>query len=147
MGKVLLVADASWVVNDVHASLSMGDWEVVDLDDPARVVEVVDETDADAVIVDLQVDAMGGMAVIRELRAAFEDEARPRMILLLDRVADRFLARRAGADAAVLKPFTAQTLRQALGPGSPPAVPEGPAERETPARQRRPKAPPRRRTG
>jgi DNA-binding response OmpR family regulator len=34
--------------------------------------------------------------------------------LLLDRDADKFLAHRAGADVAVVKPFSAQDLRAAI---------------------------------
>jgi CheY-like chemotaxis protein len=37
-------------------------------------------------------------------------------VLLLDRAADAFIARRAGADAHVLKPINAAELRQAVAP-------------------------------
>jgi DNA-binding response OmpR family regulator len=68
----------------------------------------------DAVIVDMQVQSMGGMAVVRDIRAAFQSGPRPRTVLLLDRSADTFLAKRAGADAWVLKPFQDSELRTAL---------------------------------
>jgi AmiR/NasT family two-component response regulator len=52
--------------------------------------------------------------VVRSIRQATDLTDRPRMVLLLDRSADEFLARRAGADASVLKPFDASDLRKAL---------------------------------
>ena len=115
MPKALLVTDSEWVRNDVHAALSLGDWEIADLDDPQRTVEQVSNLEADVVLVDMQVRSMGGMAVIRDIRGVLDEESRPRTVLLLDRSADEFLARRAGADASVIKPFTAHALREAVG--------------------------------
>lgn len=115
MSKVLVVADADWVVNDIHASLGVGDWSVEVVADPKASVAAVTEHHPDVVVVDLQVGSMGGMAVVREIRAAHEGGGRPRLVMLLDRRADVFLAGRAGADAWVLKPFEAQELRAALG--------------------------------
>jgi DNA-binding response OmpR family regulator len=67
------------------------------------------------VIVDLQVRNMGGMAVVRDIRATVPADVTPRLVILLDRTVDGFLAKRAGADAWVVKPFTDHALRQALG--------------------------------
>lgn len=114
MPKALLVTDSTWVVNDVSAALSLGDWEIDELDDPRMAVERVEETSPDAVIVDMQVTSMGGMAVIRDIRSTIDKESRPRTVLLLDRSVDRFLAGRAGADASVIKPFEAGELRASL---------------------------------
>lgn len=119
MSKLLLVADASWVANEVKAALSLGDWEVDELDDPRRATDLTKELRPDALVVDMQVGSMGGMAVIRGVRSEVDPGERPRMVLLLDRKADQFLAKRAGADACVLKPITASVLRSALrGPGA-----------------------------
>ena len=59
---------------------------------------------------------MGGMAIIRALKedAAIEQTAALPVVLLLDRSADAFLAKRAGADAWVQKPFTPFELRNAV---------------------------------
>lgn len=116
MSKVLLVADAEWVVNEVKGALALGGWEIETLDDPRIVTDVITERSPDAVIVDLQVGSMGGMAVVRSIRQTFESPNRPRTVLLLDRSADDFIGRRAGADARVLKPITASVLRSALTP-------------------------------
>jgi DNA-binding response OmpR family regulator len=114
MPKALLVTDSTWVINDVSAALCLGDWEIDQLDDPGVTVARVEETSPDAVIVDMQVTSMGGMAVIRDIRSHIEEESRPRTVLLLDRSADQFLAGRAGADASVIKPFEAEELRASL---------------------------------
>lgn len=115
----LVIADLEWVVNDVLASLPRGDWEVEVLDDPVQSGAKVAEIDPDVVIVDLQVRNMGGMAVVREIKASLEGEELPLLVILLDREVDGFLAKRAGADAWVVKPFSSHQLRLALGATSP----------------------------
>jgi CheY-like chemotaxis protein len=115
MPSALLVADAAWIVNDVQASLSRGDWDIEVLDDPVRAASLVAEQAPDVVIVDLQVRNMGGMAVVRDIKATVPINETPRLVILLDRTVDGFLAKRAGADAWVVKPFTDHALRQALG--------------------------------
>lgn len=114
MPKALLVTDASWVDNDVQAALALGDWHIEPIQDPARAADRVINAYFDAVIVDMQVANMGGMAVIRAIRQATVDRHRPRLVLLLDRIADRFIAKRSGADAAVIKPINSADLRRAL---------------------------------
>ena len=114
MPSALLVADATWVVNDVQASLSRGDWRIDVLADPAHASARVAESLPDVVIIDLQVRNMGGMAVVRDIRATVGAGEMPRLVILLDREVDGFLAKRAGADAWVVKPFTDHDLRAAL---------------------------------
>ncbi|MYH55394.1 MAG: response regulator transcription factor [Acidimicrobiia bacterium] len=107
--KVMLVSDASWVRNQVGAALS-GSAQVVPVADPYQV-----ETTAkgmDLSIVDMQVGSMGGMAITRTLKA-LGSQTGP-ILLLLDRSADSFLAKRAGADSWLVKPFNPQELRKAL---------------------------------
>lgn len=116
MARVLLVADADWVVNEVRSALALGDWEIEVIEDPRKVNGAIEERAPEAVIVDLQVGSMGGMAVVRSIRQDFYGEDRPRTVLLLDRSADDFIARRAGADARVLKPIMSSVLRAALAP-------------------------------
>jgi len=115
MPTALVVSDGAWVTNEVRAALSVGSWHIEETDDPRSVTERVQESRLDAVIIDMQVGSKGGMAVVRSIRQATDAVNRPRTVLLLDRSADRFLARRAGADAAVLKPINAAELRSALG--------------------------------
>jgi DNA-binding response OmpR family regulator len=115
MPTVLLVADDDWVRNDVEAALSDATTSVETTDDPRRVVHVGVEFDPDLYVVDMQIGSMGGMAVTRALKDAFGAGIVPErpIVLLLDRSADAFLGKRAGADEWVQKPFTAQDLRAA----------------------------------
>lgn len=114
MPTALVIADAHWVLDDVEAALSYGDWQIEALSDPRLAAARVVESAPDVVIIDLQVHSMGGMAIIRSIRAAFQDSPPPRTVLLLDRSADTFIARRAMADTSVVKPFTAAELRSAV---------------------------------
>ena len=115
MPTAVVVADGSWVTNEVRSALSVGSWRIEEIDDPRSVTDRLEESRVDAVIIDMQVGSKGGMAVVRSIRQATDPLTRPRTVLLLDRTADRFLARRAGADASVLKPINAAELRAALG--------------------------------
>lgn len=115
MSRLLLVSDSEWVVNDVRAGLGVGTWDLSVLAEPRDAATRVEHDIPDVVVIDLQIGSMGGMAVVRSIRAAFDEDDRPRLVLLLDREADEFLARRAGADAWVVKPFSSHDLRLALG--------------------------------
>lgn len=115
MARVMVVADDAWVENDVRAALTDPGTVISAVSDPRQAVEAAASEGADLAVVDLQVGSMGGMAVVRALRSAMatEEIGRLRTVMLLDRSADRFLARRAGADESVIKPFSAQELRAA----------------------------------
>jgi CheY-like chemotaxis protein len=114
--KALVVCDTEWVRTDVHAALIEPGTILVDEDDPARSAEHARTENVDVVVADLQVGSMGGMAITRSLKEAASllgEEAVP-VVLLLDRNADTFIAKRAGAAAWVRKPFTAFELRSAV---------------------------------
>lgn len=116
MPKALVVADGSWVTNEVKSALSVGSWELDVVSDPRAVIDRLEDSRVDVVVVDMQIGSKGGMAVIRSIRQSSDEFSRPRLVLLLDRSADEFLARRAGADAFVLKPINAAELRRAITP-------------------------------
>jgi len=113
------VCDVPWVQNQVRAALS-GAHEIVSVTDPYAAEEAATAEGADLAIVDMQVGSMGGMAITRSLKGATPG-AVP-IVLLLDRRADAFIARRSGADAWLLKPFTAQELRSVLAAAVPVGV-------------------------
>ena len=114
--KVLLVADETWIQNEAKAALSDPDTVIRQVEAPRTVAREAEEFKPNVVIVDMQVASMGGMAVARALREAEFAEEIPAtsIVLLLDRKADEFLARRAAANAWVVKPFTPQQLRAAI---------------------------------
>lgn len=117
MPRVLVVADEPWITNEVHATLTGRDFELIDHADPATAADSAVAESADVVVVDLQVDAMGGMAITRAVREATGDRDSPGLpvVLLLDRSADGFLAKRAGAAAWLTKPFTSHQMQAAVG--------------------------------
>ncbi|CAN5405219.1 MAG: response regulator transcription factor [Acidimicrobiia bacterium] len=137
MSRILLVADVVWVRNDVRAALSDPDYEVIETADAETAAQAAYHHDVDAVVVDLQVGSRGGMAVTREVRALSHllDRPAPGVIMLLDRTVDAFLAKRAGADGWMPKPFTARQLRSAIAaaierppvPGRPEPADEAPS--------------------
>ncbi len=114
--KILLVADTPWIRNEALAALSEPDMVVREHVDPRTATTVAAEFQPDVTIVDLQVGSMGGMAVVRALKdAEFAGDMPPcSVLLLLDRAADEFLARRSAADGWVVKPFNPQQLRAAI---------------------------------
>jgi len=114
MTTVLLVADHRSTIDRVHASLSEPGVEVVDHENPRTAAETAYALGVDAVLVDMQVGAMGAMAVARDVRAgAGGDEPIP-VTILLDRQADGFLAGRSGARNWLLKSAPASQLREAV---------------------------------
>lgn len=115
MTDILVVSDASWVVNDVRSALTDPRFSIRVVDDPRAAAAAATTEKTDLVIVDLQVGSMGGMAVTRAVRDVAADEAaRTPIVLLLDRDADGFLAGRSGADAWLRKPFSADDLRSTI---------------------------------
>ena len=76
------------------------------------------EHDPDLVVLDMQIANMGGIAVSIDLR---NEESggrvpRARILLLLDRRDDAFIARRADVDLTLVKPVDAGVLRRAAKP-------------------------------
>lgn len=117
MTTIFVVAEAPWVRNDVLSAADDTRQEIAVIDDPRSAVgQIAAGGPGSVAVVDMQVGSMGGMALCRAIREAGGAGSLPPtpVVLLLDRRADAFLARRAGAAAWVLKPFTAHQLRAAL---------------------------------
>jgi DNA-binding response OmpR family regulator len=116
MPKVMVASDASWVRDQVKAALVNPGFEVIEVSRGQDVRRVVGEVDPDLVVVDLQIGNMGGMAVSIDLRLEESAGRLPHVpvLLLLDREADKFLARSAQADAVLVKPFDPGTLRRTV---------------------------------
>jgi len=110
---VLVATDAEHVHDEVEAALG-GDHAVVRVHAGAEVLDAVAAHEPALVVLDLQIGNMGGMAACLDLR--LEERAGrigpQRILMLLDRDADDFLARRAEADAWTVKPVDALALRR-----------------------------------
>jgi CheY-like chemotaxis protein len=114
--KVLVAADARWVREQVQAALVGTGQEVIEVTRGQDVREAVAEHHPDLVVLDLQIGNMGGIAVAIDLHLEESGGRLPHVLilLLLDREADRFLAKRVGAEAELVKPVDPGTLRRAV---------------------------------
>jgi len=110
---VLVATDADHVHDEVAAALG-GDHEVVRVHAGAEVLAAVTAHQPVLVVLDLQIGNMGGMAACLDLRLEQRADRVPaqRIVMLLDRDADAFLAHRAEADAWVVKPVDPLVLRR-----------------------------------
>ncbi len=115
MPVVLLATDADHLHDEVDAAVGDESTTVHRVRSGREVVPAVKQLEPDLVVLDLQIGNMGGMATCLSLRSE-EGAGRlgPRPVLmLLDRSADVFLARRADADGWLVKPLDAFRLRRA----------------------------------
>ena len=117
MAKVLLATDADWIYDEVEAALD-GDHEVIRVRRGADVGPTVLAHAPELAVLDLQIGNMGGVAVAIDLRLEESGGRLPhvRILLLLDRRDDVFIARRADVDLTLVKPVDAGVLRRAAAP-------------------------------
>ena len=107
MTDVLVATDADWVFDEVDAALGDAETTVHRVRTGAEVRPFVKEHEPDLVVLDLQIGNMGGIATCLDLRleAGMGRLAEPVVLMLLDRQADVFLARRSEADGWLVKPL------------------------------------------
>lgn len=115
MTTVLIATDADPVAEQVSAALGDEDTAVLRVRSGADVLPAVNEYDPDLVLLDLQIGNMGGVATCLELHneAGSGRIESQQVILLLDRAADVFLARRSQADGWLVKPMDPFRLSRA----------------------------------
>jgi DNA-binding response OmpR family regulator len=112
---ILIATDADEVLDEVDAALADATTTVVRVRAGRDVLAAVQELEPDLVVLDLQIGNMGGAATSLGLR---NEESAGRIpeqtvLMLLDRTADVFVARRADADGWLVKPLDALRLRRA----------------------------------
>lgn len=115
MPHVLLATDADALAEDVFAALVEEGTTVSRVRAGVDVRPAVAAFEPDLVVLDLQIGNMGGVAASIDLRLEAEAGRVPetRILMLLDREADRWIARQARADAELVKPVQAFQLRRA----------------------------------
>jgi DNA-binding NarL/FixJ family response regulator len=116
VADILLASDADWVIDELRAAVEGPDASVRAVRSGDAVPAAVASSTPDLVVLDLQIGNMGGMATCIHLGLEAEAGRLPRVpvLMLLDRRADVFLARRAGAEGFVLKPLNALRVRRAV---------------------------------
>ena len=115
MTTVLLASDADWLIEEVRSALSDPGTEVTVVRAGADVRNAVSTQSPELVILDLQIGNMGGMATCMDLQleiGAGRITAVP-ILMLLDRSADVYLARQAGAQGWLVKPLDSFRLKVA----------------------------------
>ena len=114
MSKVLLATDSDETAEETFAALSSNETIVSRVTRGEDVRSVAAELEPDLVILDLQIGNMGGVAasldLLHEITAG---RLKPlKIILLLDREADTWIATEAKADSELVKPLNALRLRK-----------------------------------
>jgi DNA-binding response OmpR family regulator len=114
---ILVVSDAPSVIADVRSALEDAETTVRDLSAGELVRPSVAEEPPDLVVTDMQVGNMGGIAICMDLRLEESGGRLPHVpvLILMDRRADVFLARRSDAEGWLVKPFDSLRLRRAAG--------------------------------
>lgn len=111
---ILVATDSDELLDRVDAAVG-GTATVTRVDSGKAVRATVDELEPDLVVLDMQIGNMGGMATCMDLRLEAGAGRLPdvAVLMLLDRPADVFMARHAGADGWVIKPIEPTRLRRA----------------------------------
>ena len=115
MTTVLLASDADWLIEEVRSALSDPGTEVTVVRAGADVRNAVSSQCPELGILDLQIGNMGGMATCMDLQleiGAGRITDVP-ILMLLDRSADVYLARQAGAQGWLVKPLDSFRLKVA----------------------------------
>jgi DNA-binding response OmpR family regulator len=115
MTDVLVAADSASVTDEVTAALEGPDARLHTVRAGIDVLPAVLEIRPELVVLDLQIGNMGGMAACMNLRL---EEGVGRLehvpvLMLLDRRADVFLAKRSGSEGWLVKPLDPIRLRTA----------------------------------
>jgi DNA-binding response OmpR family regulator len=116
MPEVIVVSDSPNVREAVIASLPDPSITVRELTRGADVLPAVRKKKPDLVVLDQQIGRMGGMATALDLHLEAGAGRVPHVpvLMLLDRRADVFLARRSDAEGWVVKPIDPLRLGRAI---------------------------------
>jgi len=116
VATVVVAADGAWIRAQVRTALTGPDLELIEVHRGQEVRDLVASRHPDLVILDLQIANMGGVAVAIDLHLEASAGRVPDVpiLLLLDREHDRFLAKRAAANAELVKPIDPGTLRRTV---------------------------------
>ncbi|NNN12295.1 MAG: response regulator transcription factor [Acidimicrobiaceae bacterium] len=116
MYKILLVADTPSVADELASALGSINYEFIMVDDGRNTRDAVKTHLPDLVIVDMQVGSMGGMAICLDLRLEESGGRLPssKVLMIVDRRADIFLARRSSANGYLIKPLDPIRIRKAV---------------------------------
>ena len=112
----MIVSDSDSVLEELRSALEDGESEIRELRSGEEVRPAVEDDPPDILITDLQVGNMGGMAICLDLHLEESGGRIPHVpvVILLDRRADVFLARRSAAEGWLVKPLDPIRIRRAV---------------------------------
>jgi len=114
--KIIVVSDIPTFGKVIRASVEDRDIAVQEVTSGPELLAVVAGTPPDLVVSDMQVGNMGGMAICLEIRLEESYGNLPHIpvLLVVDRRADVFLARRSHAEGWLVKPLDPLRTRRAV---------------------------------
>jgi DNA-binding NarL/FixJ family response regulator len=112
---IVVASDTAAIRRELISVLAGPDLEILEASSGQQVIELVKAGEIDLVIADIQMGAMGAIAVTLELRleASYDEIDAVPVLMLLDRRADVFQAKRSGAEGWIVKPLDAIRIRRA----------------------------------
>ncbi len=115
MALVLVASDLPSLRASVRATLEGPELEIVEASSGPEAITVAVDQEVELAILDMQIGAMGGVAICSELRnlESYDAALHVPVLMLLDRRPDVFLARRCGAEGFCVKPLAPVRLRRA----------------------------------
>lgn len=116
MRTIVVASDAPSLRREIRSVIEDADTEIQEASSGPEVLTAVRQDPVDLVVVDLQMGSMGAAAVCLDLRLEESMDAIDHVpvLMLLDRRADVFLARRSGAEGWLVKPLDAIRIRRAV---------------------------------
>ncbi len=116
MTDIVIATDSESVFDELSSVLVSPDTTVRWVRSGAAVRDALNARPADLAVVDMQIGAMGGVAVALDTRLE-QDAGRLdpcKLLLVVDRRADVFLARRSGVEGWLVKPLDPIRIRRAV---------------------------------
>ena len=111
----LLVVDDEPALRLLLSAYFKKQYEVLLAEDGTQALEMLKLSEPQAMVVDISMDGMDGLSLIRELRASTQWHHMPILVLSgNDTSNDRIVALRAGADDYLIKPFNPEELEVRL---------------------------------
>ena len=114
--KILIVDDSAMMRRILtNALASIGHKDLVEADGAEAALERLGENSIDLIITDWNMPGMQGIDLLRAVRADPQMKAMPVLLVTAEARRDQIvLAAEAGVNGYIVKPFTAQTLKEKI---------------------------------
>ncbi len=115
MHTIVVASDTAAIRREISSVLESPEIEILEASSGPEAIELVKAGAVDLVIADIQMGAMGAIAVCLELRleASYDQIDPVPFLMLLDRRPDVFQAKRSGAEGWLVKPLDPIRIRRA----------------------------------